>query len=169
MTDDDIDNVEVLLDWLLEAGPVGPVLVLSPSSQELEMLRRKGLAMEAYFREQWDLSGPDAPPGVMRQIALACNVFMCSPDPLAWMRAIARRARVLVIQDLIRSRRTEEDERAWEDGDIMRYQFSADEEMAATQPSFDMSRLVTFGPRYFYPADGPTRKFVCAVDLWRLP
>jgi hypothetical protein len=77
------------------------------------------------YKSGWDLGGPMPPDMEACDVGLICNTFMCSRDPMAWLRHISAVTPVLIVQDLAVSKRGRTRHCSIETGDVARYSVSS--------------------------------------------
>lgn len=154
-------------------GDVRDVLLLSPSLDDVRLARGElpGARLLIATRETWDLNRPFPLTGKV-DLVVASNVFHYSPDPELWFRNVLAASRRLVLQDLITRRRSAAENGLCDDGDNVRYCFSARGVKSDFSPAFDLTALgdsVTFFEEYaggrneYHPEPGPAPRHYCAI------
>jgi len=126
------------------------VHICSPSSEEIELVKRVwGITPTTSERSEWDLSDRDSSfrlePGTL---VMACNTFMCAEQPAEWLSNLERvGAKWLLVQDLVRAKRTPDRELSLETGDVMRYSLTQHGIYGATDPGHVVFDFSTCGRR----------------------
>lgn len=157
MRAEDIAAMELhFTKWAEELKDVKNIGLLSPSHQEVDLLKR--LFPDAWqtvlSQRAWNLNNPGTE---NFDLIVACNVFLCADDPDLWFRNVLDRCRRFWIQDNIRAWRRDECElggRSGDDNDIMRYSMPPDH-VARIDNSYDLRRLSESTLNFVaYPAPG---------------
>lgn len=161
MRSEDIAAMRLMFgDWKSKTSGVCNIAILSPSHQEIQLL--KELFPEARVtelqQEDWDLNDPGK---CDFDLILACNVFMCASQPRVWFENILNRCKYFWIQDNIRAWRTEDRElggRSGRDNDVMRFSMPPDH-MARIEEAYDLTELSHCTEEFYaYPVPGRVDK-----------
>lgn len=172
MKQKDIDTVELILTEH-PFPSTGRGLLLCPSSQEIAAVMKllPRWSFDILEQKDWDLMNPYSG-DVRYDIALMCNMFMYSSDPMRWLKNLAGAVDLLVVQDVIRCPRMPDAELG-SDGDSYRYSFPSQDELPRID-GFDLEAALGDGILRvaFYSDDGngdrDCRKFVGVFDLRRV-
>lgn len=100
MRSPDVTQLEKFLGERKERfGDVRNVILCTGDSSEVQALVKTfpGVNVTNVTKNQWDIQERPYPRDI--DMVLACNVFMCSKDPLTWFKNGAASARHLVIMD----------------------------------------------------------------------
>lgn len=125
-----------------ELEPNGPntVLLLSPSDEDIVFLRAQ--FPRARFlvatRGLWDINQAFPAPGRV-DLVVASNVFHYSPDPERWFSNVLGMTRYFILQDLVSRRRSTTPDGLCDDGDRVRYSYSAQGVQSDFAGAYDLS------------------------------
>lgn len=138
----------------LEPRAPSSVLLLSPSDDDIEFLRRQFPAARLLVatRGTWDLAEPFPADGRV-DLVVASNVFHYSPHPERWFSHVLAMTRYFIVQDLISRRRSSAPDGLCDDGDRMRYSFTSRGVRSEFACAYDLSGHEA-SVRVFMPFDG---------------
>lgn len=168
MRDDDGQAIERLLRRNPRINPHS-VIALSGEGVESDICRELySVGTRDIGRDEWDLD--DAPHQSHRAgLGIVCNTFLCSTDPMRWLRNIAMAVPYLVIQDLADARRGGSKHVDPGSGDYQRYSVSSHGVIGQTDPEaapvFDLSTSGAIVMDCESYSDGSYVKFAALLDL----
>ncbi len=122
------------------------ICLLTPNSLEEEAVRARWPRASYVTCERggWDLDS-DRDPGFSVDLVVACNTFLCSSDPAAWLRRIFAVSPLLLLQDLSVARRGIGRHIDPASGDVMRYSISSHGIIGLSDPGSPVFDLSTYG------------------------
>ena len=141
MRTEDMKAINELLSIAYKSYKPKNVIIFSPSSEEVDLVRTFfGIEPLLVGESTWNLNSCKWMPA---DLAIACNVFMSSPDPEKWLSNIySGGINKILIQDNVRAKRSPDRELGIDTGDIMRYSLSKFGMFGHTDPGhqvFDLS------------------------------
>lgn len=145
MRTEDINSIGEFLVENYKGYRPNSVIIFSPDNSGAEVQLCKsfwGINPTLSHIGDWNLNDIKWNP---HDLAIACNVFMASPDPQKWFDNLhSSGIKNLLLQDNIRAKRESNRELGFDSGDVMRYSVSSQNEYGVTDPgheTFDVSSM----------------------------